>query len=259
MSGSGTGGPDAAVRPWEIGLESVDFTFVHVHEGHDAAFNTWYGNDHFYSGGVLGPGVLAGRRWYCSRALRESRYTGSRALFPQPELGTNLATYFFTHGGGAAFKHWVEPQLDIMWKTGRMFAERTIMNLSLYNFRRALAYVGASTVPPHVALDHPFPGLVVTLCSGAWPGGRTGAPPRGSLTLAFERKPAYLPLKMPDLSPFDPVTLLLTFMPRPPKPDVARIGAIARAVAKLAGAEPLWASGFLPVVPGSTRHLAELR
>jgi hypothetical protein len=248
-----------AVAVYEIALEGVDFTMVDVHEGFDEAFNTWYENDHFYSGGVMGPGVLSGRRWYCGRSMREARFVGGKSLFPNPRAGTNLATYFFNPGGGQAFKEWVAPQLDELWKRNRMFPQRDIVNICLYHFKGALQHAGMSHVAPHVALDHPFPGLVATLCSGPGEGRPAAPPPEGSLTLRFLRETQYLPLKQPDLAPFDPVTLLLTFLPVAPKPERPAIEAVARSAASLAGAEPLWASGFLPVVPGNPRHLAEMR
>jgi len=92
----------------QVGLESINFTLVDVVEGHDEAFNAWYENDHFYAGGVLGPSVLGGRRWYCPKSMRDVRFAGSPCPFEDPTTGTNLATYFFTlPDGGREFRDWV--------------------------------------------------------------------------------------------------------------------------------------------------------
>jgi hypothetical protein len=64
-------------EPFAVALEGVVYTLIDVHDGHDLDFEHWYENDHFYAGGVLGPYVLSGRRWYAGKALRQ---------LPRPEL-----------------------------------------------------------------------------------------------------------------------------------------------------------------------------
>jgi hypothetical protein len=61
---------DAPLRPqtYRVALEGAVFALINVHQGHEEEFEAWYGLDHFYSGGVLGPGVLSGKRW-----VRQSR------------------------------------------------------------------------------------------------------------------------------------------------------------------------------------------
>src|SRR5215510_4566815 len=46
-----------ATRTFSVALEGVVYTLVDVHEGHDARFEQWYENDHFYAGGTLAPHV----------------------------------------------------------------------------------------------------------------------------------------------------------------------------------------------------------
>jgi hypothetical protein len=252
------------VKVMQVGLDSVDFTLVDVNPGHEAAFNHWYENDHFYAGGVLGPSVLAGRRWYASKDLREARFVGEECPFEDPAAGTNLATYFFTiPDGGHEFRTWVEPQLAELRRQGRMFSERVPVNIAFYSFDGVLTGPHTSPVPPHVALDHPFAGLLAVLATGSERPTDAGPPPtdlpRGSLTLAFTWRVEESVVPQTDLSPFVPVTLLMLFLPHPPPTDSQGTAALTRAVAQARGVTPMWGAGFLPIVPGDDAFVTTIR
>jgi hypothetical protein len=252
------------VEVLQVGLDSVDFTLVDVNPGYEAAFNHWYENDHFYAGGVLGPGVLAGRRWYASKELRKARFVGEQCPFDDPAAGTNLATYFCTiPDGGREFRTWVEPQLAELRRQGRMFANRVPVNIAFYSFDGIISSPNTASVPPHVALDRPFAGLLAVFATGsAWP--TDGVPPApdlpgGSLTLAFTWRVEDSVVPQADLSPFVPVTLLMHFLPHPPPTDPQETTALTQAVAGARGAVPMWGAGFLPVVPGDEAFVSTLR
>jgi hypothetical protein len=252
------------VEVLQVGLDSVDFTLVDVTPGHEAAFNQWYENDHFYAGGVLGPGVLAGRRWYASKDLRDARFVGEKCPFDDPAAGTNLATYFFTvPNGGQEFRTWVEPQLAELRRQGRMFAERVPINIAFYSFDGIVAGPNTSPVPPHVALDHPFAGLLAVFATGSvrpTDGVRPATDlPAGSLTLAFTWRVEESVVPQADLSPFVPVTLLMHFLPDPPPTDSQRTAAMTDAVARSRGVTPMWGAGFLPIMPGDDAFVRTVR
>jgi len=57
----------------EIRLGSALFTLVEPHRGHEVAYNRWYERDHFYAGCMIGPWYFAGRRWVCTRELKDLR------------------------------------------------------------------------------------------------------------------------------------------------------------------------------------------
>jgi hypothetical protein len=242
------------VEVLQVGLESVNFTLVDVHPGHEAAFNEWYERDHFYAGGVLGPSVLAGRRWYAPKGLRAVRFAGDPCPFADPSAGTNLATYIFnTPTGGEDFRQWVVPQLAELRRQGRMFAERTPVTIGFHTFDRVIDGPGTLDLPPHAVLDHPFGGLVATFaCSSPSTEPDPVVPdlPAGSLTLSCTWRSEVPLVAQPDLSPFVPVTLLLTFLAGPPPDNRAATAALAGAVSALSGTKAMWAGGFLPVVRG---------
>lgn len=246
----------------EVALEAVNFSFVEAHAGHERAFDQWYESDHFYAGGVLAPGVLSGRRWYAPKSLRDARYVGDPCPFPDPMAGTHLATYFSTQpDGGREFLEWVGPQLVELRAQGRMFAERTPVNIAFYTFDRVVELDACASMSPHIALDHPFGAVVVTFAS---PGAGTApapvaAVPAGTFTIACAWRPLPAVVPQPDLAPYDPVTLLLTFLPDAPPADADLIASVAASASTAVEAAPLWAGAFLPVVPGSTDHLDSLR
>ena len=60
-------------------LGSALFTLVEPHQGHEVAYNRWYERDHFYAGCMVGPWLFAGRRWVCTRDLKDLRIGGRGA------------------------------------------------------------------------------------------------------------------------------------------------------------------------------------
>jgi hypothetical protein len=258
-------------EPFQVALEGVVFTMVDVHAGHDADFERWYEGDHFYAGGVLAPGVLNGQRFYSTPALRRSRYVSDDCPLPDPLLGTNLAFYFLTTGGLQSFYDFINPQLFTLRSLGRMFSERTHVNTDGYRVEQVLAFRGASTVRPHVTLDHPFAGVFVAYLD---PRGDAPADPAVELpagTLAVSLRPNEGSLtpesigvtaSQPGMTfPLDgaPVRTVLTFLTSAPRPDAQWAAGLTSDVARLTGSRPLWGGGFLPVVPGSLGHLSEIR
>jgi hypothetical protein len=285
-----TGSSPDAIVPFKVALEGVVYTLVDVHEGHDAAFEDWYENDHFYAGGVLAPYVLSGRRWYASRALRAGRFVSPACPLPDGRAGTNLATYFVTAGGLRSFYDWINPQLVTLRSGGRMFADRTHVNTDGYRLESILSFPGASGVPAHVVGDHPFAGLFVAYldASGGERPDESAALPAGTLALSLRpnvgsltESSLGLAAAQRSVSPRGddppstprrgassaeipavggaPVRLVMAFLTEAPQADPAWSAGLAGRVARLTGSAAIWGGGFRPVVPGSRAHLAELR
>jgi len=267
-----TGSSPDAIRPFKVALEGVVYTLVDVHDGYDARFEEWYENDHFYAGGVLAPYVLSGRRWYASRVLRDSRFASPACPLPDPQVGTNLATYFVTADGLRSFYEWINPQLATLRSGGRMFANRTHVNTDGYRLESILSFPGASAVPAHVVGDHPFAGLFVAYMdasdgsraddSAALPAGTLALslrPNVGSLTEASLGLGAAQPgMNFPAVGGA-PVRLVMAFLTQAPQATPGWSADMASRVARLTGSAAVWGGGFCPVVPGSRAHLAELR
>ena len=266
-------GSRADVTPaFTVALEGVVYTLVNVHQGHDAQFEEWYENDHFYAGGVLAPYVLSGRRWCASKALRESRFVSPACPLPDSRAGTNLATYFVTDGGLRSFYDWINPQLVTLRAGGRMFADRTHVNTDGYRLERVLSFAGASAVPAHVAGDHPFAGLFVAYLDASGDGAPDdGATlPAGTLALSLRPNAGSLTPTSLGLAAAQPgmdfpgvggapVRLVMAFLTEAPRATPEWSADLAHRVARLTGSTAIWGGGFCPVVPGSRAHLADLR
>jgi len=263
---------ESPVRTFSVGLEGVVYTLVDVHEGHDARFEDWYENDHFYAGGTLGPHVLSGRRWYASKALRESRFVSAEVPLPDPYAGTNLATYFLTVGGLQHFYEWIVPQLGTLRAGGRMFADRTHVNTDGYRVENVLRFPGASAVPAHVVGDHPFAGLFVCYADASAPEAPddSAALPAGTLAISLRPNAGSLTTESLGLTatqlgmefPFvggQPVRLILAFLADAPDASLQWAAELASQTARMTGSRAIWGGAFLPVVPGSRGHFSQLR
>lgn len=257
-------------RTLEVGLEGTAFALIQVHPGHEAAFDRWYGDDHFYSGGVLAPGVLSGRRWLAGRRLRAGRFVAPQRSLTDPYAGNHLAIYWLTVGGLQQFFSWVRPQLPQLRAEGRMFEERTQVNADGYRREQIVNSPNASLVNPVVALDHDFPGLFV--CYGE-PVGTVGEAsanlPEGALTITFRPEPGSLEdhaanpvggglgATLPATA--GPIRMTLVFLQTRPPADAAWSAQLAHAVGKATGCEPVWGGGFVPINPGADEYLTEMR
>jgi len=151
-------GKDDAVR-----VGAMLFTLVDPVRGHEAAYSRWYEHDHFYSGCMVGPWLFAGRRWVATRPLKDLRFPAGvpdDAAVARPfDAGSYLATYFIHKGHEAEHFAWANRQVFELYDNGRGFEERTHAHTALY-FAAGSDHRDPDGVPAHVALDHPYQGLV---------------------------------------------------------------------------------------------------
>jgi hypothetical protein len=151
-------GGDDAVR-----VGSMLFTMVDPSKGHEVAYNRWYEQDHFYAGCMIGPWLFAGRRWVATRELKDLRFPAgvpeADAVAEPIDAGSYLATYFIHKGHEAEHFAWANKQVFELYSNGRGFEERHHAHTSLY-FTTGDDHRDADGVPAHMALDHPYRGLV---------------------------------------------------------------------------------------------------
>ncbi|MFC5063400.1 hypothetical protein [Actinomycetospora atypica] len=151
----------------QVHIGSVWVSLMEPEHGHEAAFNQWYGDDHFYAGGMNLPGIFAGRRWLCPVEHQALRTVPDGSLVDPPHAGRFLHLNFFLRGQ-------VEDSAGVLGETiarlageGRMYVD-TIPRRHV--FSRLQPYVGAVYADPDDpgpldihALDHPFAGVVVQI------------------------------------------------------------------------------------------------
>ncbi len=146
-----------------VQVGSMLFTLVDPTRGHEVAYNNWYERDHFYSGCLVGPWLFAGTRWVATRELKDLRFPAGvdseHAVADPIDSGSYLATYFVHKGHEAEHFAWANRQVFELYANGRGFEERQHAHTSLY-FITDSDRRDEAGVPAHMALDHPYKGLV---------------------------------------------------------------------------------------------------
>jgi hypothetical protein len=163
----------------DVNVGAMLYTLVDPEKGLEVDYNRWYERDHFYSGCMVGPWLFAGRRWVSTRELKDLRFPGgvaSEAAVADPlDAGSYLATYFIHGGHEAEHFAWANKQVFELYEHDRGFEGREHAHTSLYfavgNHREGGhstvgshsggdSSAGDDGVPAHMALDHPYNGLV---------------------------------------------------------------------------------------------------
>jgi hypothetical protein len=251
----------------EIRLGSMLFTLVEPHRGHEVAYNRWYERDHFYAGCMVGPWLFSGRRWVATRDLKDLRVRDEPPLFGDHALGSYLATYFVIEGKHDEHFKWGLDQVRWLHANGRMFAERDHIHTLLYRYRGADRR-SEDGVPPELALEHPFPGLVAVMAErddaaapdAAVPGYALTSDSAIALVLTFEPVPLPpdAPVSQPGLEGLDRRELQLWFVDTDPRDVWPAVVDYADALADLGTARVRWASPFVPTIPGTDRFTDQL-
>lgn len=146
-----------------VAVGAMLFTLVDPSRGSEVAYNRWYERDHLYSGCMVGPWLFANRRWVATRELKALRFPDDApardAVADPVTRGSYLATYFIHKGHEAEHFAWANRQVFELYEHGRGFAERSHAHTCLYFFVGE-DHRDADGVPSHLALDHPYQGMV---------------------------------------------------------------------------------------------------
>ena len=248
----------------EIRLGSMLFTLVEPHRGHEVDYNRWYERDHFYAGCMVGPWLFSGRRWVAPRDLKDLRTGDDPPLFGDDRLGSYLATYFVIEGKHDEHFQWGLDQVKWLHANGRMFAERDHIHTLLYRYRGADRR-HEDGVPPELALEHPFPGLVAVMVERDRddtdvPGYALASDSAIALVLTFDPVPLPpdAPVSQPGLEGLERRELQLWFVDSDPRNVWRAVTGYADALVELGGARVRWASPFVPTIPGTDRYTDQL-
>ncbi len=142
-----------------IDLGHSMITFVEPHREHLAEYNRWYEHDHAYAAVTTAPGCFAYRRFVATRRLKALRYPDPSAVANPVDKGSYISLFWFEKDRVADvfdYSFGVSPALA---KAGRMNGDRDHVSTGVYDY---LGWTGRgrSAVPPEIALDHPWAGLV---------------------------------------------------------------------------------------------------
>lgn len=256
-----------------VKLGSMLFTLVEPHPEHVVAYNRWYERDHFYAGCMVGPGILAGARWVATRELKALRFPKASPITPDPATGSFLATYFIEASQSREWGSWAAAEFQRLMDTGRMFEHRDHVHTQMYAYRNA-GMRDADGVPPELALDHRFAGLVAVVLDTApdveraeaadWFATQVAATVFGSSSAALCL--AFTPIPVPrathsDIPAADDGSrrmLHLWFTERSPAEDWDAFVQMGARVDAGGRARVVFASPFIPTIPGTDTYTDQL-
>ncbi len=250
------------------------FAFVEPHAGFELAWNRWYERDHLIAVGTNAPFTMSSQRWLATRRHKAVRQPRENPIALPPERGTFLAALWIEKGHLVEQQAWVAEQMKGLALQGRNFDQRDVLSTASWEYLGG-ALRDADGVPPELALDRRYPGIVL-----AWVERR----PEQSLETLRD---ALLQDALPGLVEKSPIAQALCFTPLPkadwwPKaaPEVPGVGERVLVVcfvesdpldvwdecfAGLPSAlesgnrgRTLFVAPFVPVVPGVDPDLAEL-
>jgi hypothetical protein len=252
--------------------------------GHEAAFNQWYADDHYYAGGMSLAWIFAGRRWISPREHQAVRIAGGNSTFEPAAAGRFLHLNFFSQEHVPEVGIALGDTIAGLAGEGRMYVDDIPRR---HVFSRIQPYAGVVYAAPDEdgpldihALDHPFGGVVVEVLR-AGPGHD-----REQLVawLTADFLPAHLPAARAELclvsldrdlpdelaartrripqsygEGAEERLTLLWFTADDALDDWAeRFAPHADAVAEAGIGQLEFAAPFIPTVPGTNRHIDEL-
>ncbi len=254
---------------------TILFTMVEPHRGREVDYNRWYERDHYLAGCMIGKGWFAGRRWVATADLKKLRFPDPSPFLPSLPIdtGSYLATYWIHKGEDAEAIAWGSEQVAWLHEHGRMFPERDHVHTLMYVTRWSLTR-DPDGVPPALALEHPFAGLVALFVE------RTpdtdarefsnwlrddclpAALPDSPVSLVIGSTPIPLPEGAPVFQPENPDhdrrVLLLCFLDEDPRNRWQAIHALADRISVGGHGSVSWAAPFIPTIPGTDTYTDEL-
>lgn len=259
-----------------VALGSILVSLLEPKPGSEVAFNRWYERDHFYAGCMTGEHFFSGRRYIAPKSLKDLRYPASSPAVADTSIGSFLALYWMERGHQTEAEAWALERVLWLGKNGRMDGGggRRAVHASFYTHRWA-AIRDEDGVPPEVALDHPFPGVVLVISQR--PEGVTAearerwlldtylpnALKNSSAALCLSLDPKVLPEESPAYVPpeegSDRRGLEIFFLDEEPSAAWAQSFAdLGRAHLDAGFGELAFVAGFIPTVPGTDRYVDEV-
>lgn len=123
-------------------------------------YDRWFEANHMYDAVLVGPGAFAANRYVATRAAKELRRPLDGGVFADATVGSFVALYYLAPGTAEAHFAWSFPQNAWLGATGRNNADRTLVLTWLCDAAAVVVRDG-HRVPPQVALDHAYAGLVM--------------------------------------------------------------------------------------------------
>jgi hypothetical protein len=222
---------------------------------------------------MAGPAFFSGRRFVATQALKQLR----QPSIDDVQRGSYLALYWILAGRHEEAEQWAVSKVNELIDQDRMLDSRAPVLGGFYRHRFS-ASRDADGVPAALALEHPFPGLVLLMID------RSPDVPAAELDRWYQQE--HLPSAMPKTPAalcigFDPLPLPAdapAYIPGVPEPDElgrrclqlwfldrsplccwSELFAGHAALLRSQGLGELrFAAPFVPTIPGSDRYADEL-
>ncbi len=123
-------------------------------------YDRWFEAEHMYDAVLVGPGAFAANRFVAPRSLKELRTPRDGGVLGDIDTGSFVALYYLAPGTAEEHFAWSFPQNNWLGATGRNNPDRTLVLTWLCDAVGAVVRDG-HRVAPQIALDHPYPGLVM--------------------------------------------------------------------------------------------------
>ena len=259
-----------------VALGSILVSLLEPSPGKARAFNRWYERDHFYAGCMTGEHFFAGRRFVATQPLKALRFPASSSAVADSSIGSFLALYWMERGHHREAEDWAVERVLWLGANGRMDGGggRKAVHASFYSHRIAVCR-DDDGVPPEVALDHPFPGVVLVISER--PEGVSAEDrerwlieehlprtlPGSDAALCLSLDPLQLPAESPAYVAPAPGSerraLEIYFLDRDPRESWdALFGNLAQAHGAVGMGEIAFAAAFIPTLPGTDRYVDEV-
>ena len=259
-----------------VALGSILVSLLEPAPGKALEFNRWYERDHFYAGCMTGEHFFSGRRFVATRELKALRYPASSPGVEDTSIGSFLALYWMERGHHQKAEDWSLERVLWLYENGRMDGggARKAVHASFYAHRFAVTREDDG-IPPEVALDHHFPGIVLVLSERpedvsreareAWllgehlPSALPGSSAALCLSLDLLQLPETSPAYVPPDEGADRRSLEIYFLDRTPDEVWAdEFAGFGDAQEKAGFGRVSMAAGFFPTVPGTDRYVDEV-
>ena len=136
------------------------FNLAEPHAGHELAWNRYYERDHLIAGAACAPWTISTQRWMATRRHKAARYPRENPIAEPAEKGSFLAGIWIQKDRFDDQQQWVAAQMKSLAEQGRTFDERDVLTAASYDLVGTVAR-DADGVPPELALDRRYPGLVL--------------------------------------------------------------------------------------------------
>jgi len=266
----------ASPHPSDLRVElgHAIFALVEPHRGFEKAWNRWYERDHFPAAGACAPWTLSTARWLATRREKALRTPKENPICQPSTRGSFLAALWIQKGRYEDQQLWVAEQMRILAAQGRNFDHRDVLTTAGYDYLGGVLR-DPDGVPPELALDRRYPGIVLLWTERApgasldglraWLAGEClpGLVEKSEVAMAllFTPKPkaSWWPKAAPEVPGVGERILVACFVEEEPAACFERrFASLGPAIDAAGRGRTLLLAPFVPVVPGTDPPVDEL-